>query len=244
MMSKDAGGLLTPPAIAVDRLSLRLVQKSWRWADDCRADIDAHFQALKRARPSVWNGRVLMLHNKTIAEGTFGGEFLETDFASFDAWRRWNRPDPSVVDCFAAVALFAADGGCLLGEMAAHTANAGLIYFPAGTPEPGDVADGLLDFEASAWRELDEETGIARHALAAEPGWTVVNERSRAALIKAAHAAEPAERLRDRILDNLAGQAQPELADIRIVRGPDDLNDRMPPFVAAYLQHRWSHTCP
>lgn len=243
-MSKDAGGLLTPPVIAVDRLSMRLGQGSWRWADDCRADIAVYFQALKRSRPSVWNGRVLMLRNKTIVDGAFSGEFFETDFASFDAWRRWKRPDPSVGDCFAAIALFAADGGCLLGEMAAHTANAGLIYFPAGTPDPGDVVDGVLDLEASAWRELAEETGIAQHALTAEPGWTVINERSRTALIKAARADEPAGRLRARILDNIAAQAQPELADIRIVRDPDDLNDRMPPFVAAYLHHRWSRVCP
>ncbi|MGE0565626.1 MAG: NUDIX hydrolase [Pseudolabrys sp.] len=243
-MSKDAGGLLDPPVIAVERLSLKRVQKPWRWADDHRTEIGRYFEELKRARPSVWNGRVLMLHDKTIAGDLFSGAFFETDFASLDAWRRWNRPDPSVGDCFAAVALFAADGGCLLGEMAADTANAGLIYFPAGTPDPVDVVDGVLDFEASAWRELEEETGIMRRTLAAERGWTVINEKSRTALIKAAWADEPADRLRARILDNLAGEAQPELSDIHVIRGPDDLNDRMPLFVAAYLQHRWSHAEP
>ena len=46
--------------------------------------------------------------------------------------------------------------------------------------------------------------------------------------------------LRARILGHLAGEAQPELSDIRIVRGPADLDPMMPPFMTAYLTHAWS----
>ena len=44
-----------------------------------------------------------------------------------------------------------------------------------------------------------------------------------------------------RILDFLAAQTTPELADIRIVRGRTDLDPMMPPFVTAFLSHALRH---
>jgi hypothetical protein len=46
--------------------------------------------------------------------------------------------------------------------------------------------------------------------------------------------------LRARILEHLAREAVPELADIHIVRGEADLVLAMPPFVISYLRHIWS----
>ena len=50
----------------------------------------------------------------------------------------------------------------------------------------------------------------------------------------------PAAVLRQRILGFLRAEAEPELADIRIVRGPADLDPMMPPFVRAFLAHVWN----
>jgi hypothetical protein len=58
--------------------------------------------------------------------------------------------------------------------------------------------------------------------------------------MKRLRARETAADLRARILANLAHEPQPELDDIRIVRGPADLDPMMPPFVTAFLRHVWS----
>ena len=45
-----------------------------------------------------------------------------------------------------------------------------------------------------------------------------------------------------RILDFLAADPQAELSDIRIVHGPDDLHEKIPAFVAAFLKWTWSQS--
>ena len=70
--------------------------------------------------------------------------------------------------------------------MGDHTANAGKIYFPSGTPDPNDIVgrDGV-DLDASLAREIYEETGLgAADYEPAAPDWTCVLRGPRVALIK------------------------------------------------------------
>ena len=226
--------------VETTRLELRFAPKRWEFAEARRAEIDAYFAELKRARPALWNGRVLVLHDWTLESGVFRGAYLETDFASFIAWRDWGFPDPNVRNSFAMAALQASDGAFVLGVMGAHTANAGKVYFPCGTPDPHDIAGGMVDLDGSVRRELMEETGIDASNLEVEPGWTTVFAGPRIAQIKLLRARETASVLRDRIRAHLAEEAEPELTDIRIVRGEADLHPMMPDFVSAFLRHRWA----
>lgn len=222
-----------------ERFDLRFAPRPWVFADANRAAIDARFAAKQRVKPALWNGRVLLAHEYEVAGGVCRGTCLETDYASFDAWRDWGRPPAEVVNCFSAAVLRSFDGGFLLGVMGPHTANAGQVYFPCGTPEPADVVDGRVDLERNARHELKDETGLDFDELDPEPGWLSLRLDTWALVAKLLTAREPAEALRQRILRHLASQPQPELCDIRIVRGPADLDARMPPFVSAFLRHMW-----
>ena len=227
------------PIIPVDKLTLRFDRTPWRFARERRAEIDAHFAKLQRAKPQLWNGRLLLLSSGGIADGTLSGAYLETDFASFIAWRDWDFPDKSIRNCFPMAALRAADGAFLLGIMAAHTASAGHVYFPAGTPDPNDIVGETVDLEGGVMRELTEETGLTGVDVTPEAGWHATPLRQRIALMKVIQAPQAAEPLRTRIMAFLATQAHPELADIRIVRGVGDLDPMMPPYVAAFLASRF-----
>jgi len=214
--------------------------RSWRFAGERRAAIDAHFAVRQRAHPGMWNGRVLLLHHYEIRGRAFSGRSFETDYASFDAWRLWDFPDPTVYNFFAAAALRSADGAFLVGEMASYTANAGAMYFPCGTPEPADVgADGSLDLTDNLNRELLEETGIGLGELVVAPGWTMVRDGCYLGLLKDLGARGDAAALRERILRHNAGEKHAEFADVHIVRGPADLRPGMPPFLVGYLERAW-----
>ncbi len=225
--------------IHIDHLDLAFAPKPWVFAGRRRADIDAYFAKLQCEKPAVWNGRVLLLHDYALGGGIFRGSCLEADYASFSAWRHWGRPDALVNDCFGAAAIMAADGAFLLGVMGPHTANAGRIYFPCGTPDPDDIVNGRVDLDASVRRELKEETGLDISEFAAEPGWTSVFDLPLIAHIKVLRSRESAEVLRARILKHLAREEKPELADIRIARSVSDFTDAMPHFVTAFLAQRF-----
>jgi len=227
---------MSEPAIfRIERLELCFTPRPWAFALERRAEIETYFAALKCEKPAVWNGRVLLLHRHSVRDGVLRGDYLETDYASFIAWIAWGCPPAGVHDCFGAAAVASADGAVLLGAMAPHTFNAGQIYFPCGTPDPGDIVGGNVDLDRSVCRELAEETGLGPGDVSAEPGWTAVTNGGLIALMKVFRSPQSAGPLRARMLAHLASEPRPELCDIRIVRGPADFDAAMPLFVTAFL---------
>jgi 8-oxo-dGTP pyrophosphatase MutT (NUDIX family) len=227
------------PVVRLARAELRFAPRPWPFAQERRAEIDAHFAGLQRERPHAFNGRVLMLHEFAVDDGVLRGGYFETDFASFIAWRDWGWPDLSVRNCFGQAALRAADGAFLLGVMAGHTMNAGRIYFPSGTPDPKDVVGNEVDLDGSVLRELTEETGLTAADVSLDSSWHAVLAGPRLAMLKPVRSPLPAHELRARILAHMAAEAHPELADVRIVRGVADLDAMMPEFIRDYLLEMW-----
>ncbi|HXD47083.1 MAG TPA: NUDIX hydrolase [Pseudolabrys sp.] len=225
-----------PEIFPVERLDLTFTPRAWPFADARRAEIETYFAELQRQKPAIWNGRVLLLHKQVVRDGVFHGDYFETDFASFTAWHHWDRPPAGARDCFGAGAIVSADGAVLLGVMGAHTANAGQIYFPCGTPDPSDVVSGRVDLDYSVARELKEETGLDAADFSAAPGWATVVDGALIAQVKTLRSPLAASELRAQMLRHLAAEAQPELADIRIVRGPGDVVAAMPRYVIAWLE--------
>ncbi|MCW5687790.1 MAG: NUDIX hydrolase [Pseudolabrys sp.] len=231
----------TPSVVHVDRLELVYEPKPWPFAEANRRRIDAVFAAAQAKKPALFNGRVLTMHRCAIANGVMSGGFFETDYASFTYWIASGRPEAaSVYDCFGAAAVMSADGAFLLGEMAAHTFNAGQIYFPCGTPDQNDIVGNTVDFDFSVRRELKEETGLDPAELTDEPGWTVVMDGEVICAVKVMRSRIDAAPLRAHLLQNLARERQPELADIKIVRGPDDFQPTMRSFARIFLAARFA----
>ena len=223
----------------VDTLDLRFEPKSWAFAQERRVEIDALFAQKQRANPRLWNGRVLLMHRFNIEAGVLHGAFLETDYASMNSWLTWGMPEAAIWDCFGAAAVRGSDGAFLLGQMASHTANAGRIYFPCGTPDLSDVIDGKVDFQHSIARELLEETGLRADELEAERGWTILQERARLVAYKVLRGGEPGEALKNRVEAHIKSDPHGELAAAHLVRNTADITAAIPDYAAAFLRYRW-----
>jgi len=232
---------VNPPRIVrVTTLDLKVTPWIWPFAQTRRPEIDAHFAEQQRAKPKIWNGRVLLARNRRFAGDRLSADYFETDFASFLAWRDWGFPDRDVFNGFGMGALRSSDGAFVLGEMAPHTANAGRIYFAAGTPDLDDIRDGTVDIAGSVAREAEEETGLTPSDYRAASDWCCVETGASIAMICDLQVDLPAEALRAKIEANLARQSTPELSAIHLVRSRSDLTGAMPRFVTAYLEAQLS----
>lgn len=227
----------------IHRLEARVDPAPWGWAQENSTLIAAHWQKVGAGRTGFYDGRVLLRRARQRADDTLRLTYMEADFSAFMAARDLGWPGDGSGNAFAMAALETADGAFILGEMAGHTANAGRIYFPAGTPDRGDiVAGGLVDLAGSALRELEEETGLTPGDVEVG-GWTVVEYGWRIALMRAMRSSLPAEALCERIAAFLAQDARPELARMHIVRGPQDLEDpRIAAETRAYIARRFSES--
>src|SRR4051812_26685745 len=229
------------PAIhRVSRLDLTVQPWRWAFANEQRSQIDAYFTAQRAKTPALWNGRILLGRNAIFADGCFRADYFETDFASFLAWRDWGFPDKAVFNGFGMGALRSSDGAFVMGEMAQHTANAGRIYFPSGTPDLDDVRGDTLDIPGSVIRELEEETGLTAADYRVEPDWHCVVTGPTIAMLQIINLDMPGDVARARIEANLAREAEPELSSIHLVRGMSDLTPSMPRFVTAFVEQQFA----
>jgi len=230
---------MTLPVIhRVTQLDLKFQPWSWPFADERRADIAAHFALKQREKPKMWNGPILLARNPVFTANRFSASYFDIDFASFLAWRDWGFPDKGVFNGFGMGALRCSDGAFVLGEMSQHTANAGRIYFPSGTPDLNDVRDGAVDMSGSVGREVEEETGLTSADYRAGAHWDCVVSGAVVAMIRILEVDSSGEALQAGIEANLARQSQPEFSAIHLVRAASDLTPAMPRFVTAFIEQQ------
>ena len=176
------------------------------------------------ATPALFDGTVVLLSQLGYADRRLFGRCHAIRYATFMHWRN-NRATAGVEHAFAHPILVTSDNALVAIRMAAHTVNAGKVYFAAGSFEPEDFPGGKVDLHFNMAREVLEETGLdigsaprdtGCHALATEGG-TVIFRR----YFLDADADEVAARIRDFV----AAEPSPEISEPVVIRGVDDLPD-------------------
>ncbi len=219
----------------VEQVALRLAAGNWGFAQENRAEIAKHWDALTSTNPTLFNGNLLLMVRGGLSGGIFTADLIEIDYASFITWRDWAWCDKTVHDCYGCAVVMSSDGALLMGRMGAHTMNAGMIYPPGGSLTREDLLPGgAVDMTASIARELAEETGLAASDAVSE-GFFMAASDQRIAIGQVLRFEEDAETLAARVRNHIATEDQPELSEMVILRRPGDVAlELMPPHARAF----------
>jgi 8-oxo-dGTP pyrophosphatase MutT (NUDIX family) len=209
--------------IPIAGTDFRLVPGNWPMPDVLRAEVPAAWARLAARNPHVWDGRILGFTPPVLGtDGILRAEAREDAYSAFLTWRDAGFPDIGTVHAFGTALIVSKDGALIFGVMGKHTVNAGRVYPPGGSLEPGDLrADGSVDVEGCIARELLEETGL--DAGEAVPGpLLAIFQGPRLCISRAFHFDLGADDLVARIRESLDAQEHRELADVVACRTVED----------------------
>ncbi|CTQ52999.1 putative acyltransferase [Roseibium album] len=225
---------ILPPAVhKISTLEITLSDEPWEFERENGKEIAVHFEEAKKRIGLLWNGRTLKLTDYKFDNGRFEGVCIETSYSSFLAWRDWGAPDASAFNLFGSAILRSSDGALLYGVMSERTATSGMIYPPGGNLDPEDVTiEGKVDVDGAIFRELEEETGLTQKDVVAGD-LLVAFDGPRISMARIFDINEPASSLRESIMRFSDATEEQEIADIRIIRTHDDLDD---PAIVSYAR--------
>ncbi len=240
IMQKFDADLPIPVVYSADRLDAHLDVWRWQWAEENEVAIGENWRSKLAEKPKMFDGKVLLAYDVQFGGREIRSRYFEANFSQLLGWRDLGYPDRSVWNGFAAAALRGSDGGYLCGVMAEHTANAGRVYFPAGTPDREDCRfDGSVDLAGSILRELAEETGLDV-GFRVEPTWHVVCCWPTLAHIRILQCDDRTDVVARRIQDFIGSQNEPELSGVRTVYGCEDIDPAtMPQYLRVFFKNQF-----
>jgi 8-oxo-dGTP pyrophosphatase MutT (NUDIX family) len=219
--------------LPVDEIDVRLDPSQHPFERGKEEAIAENWQREIAAKPALFDGKVALLSEFGYDSGRLFGRCHAVGYSTFLYWRKDRVA--TAAHAFAHPMLVTSDNALVAIRMGAHTANAGRVYFAAGSFEPEDFPDGVVDAHGNMVREVREETGLdisnvprgRRHyALSTERG-TVIFRR----YFLDATADEIASNIRDFV----AAESEPEIEGPVIIRNaldlPDGLMPHMPPMI-------------
>lgn len=239
---KPAFDLPRERMVPAREIALRVLPRPHPFEPRNAPAIDRNWRGEQEKNPALYDGRIMLFSRLALSGGRVEGDCHEGRFASFLYWRGLADKE-DLRHAFANAIMVTADGALLAVEMGAHTANAGLIYFPSGSFDPLDVVDGRLDVAGNLRREIREETGIDLAGLPREPGYHVLDLPRGAAIVTRVRLPWTADEVEEGVRRFVAAEADPEIARPVILRDRGSV-DRYR--VAAHVPTlvAWHHAFP
>jgi 8-oxo-dGTP pyrophosphatase MutT (NUDIX family) len=213
-----------PVVTAVSGFDAFVVDEDWPWARQHAEEIAAHWARAQADKPALFDGQVLVARRMEIAGGVWRAAHIVIPYSALKYWLSLGFVEAGAFNTFASGVVVTADGAVLLGRMGGHTANAGRLYFPCGTPDCDDLDGDVLDVEGSMTRELGEETGLgAGQITATEQRW-IVQDGPLVCCARRFDSTLTAAEMERFVTAHLAADPQPELDGVLLVRGARELD--------------------
>jgi len=172
-------------------------------------------------KPALFDGTVVLLSELGYAGGRLFGRCHAVRYSTFMYWR--TERAGAAAHAFAHPMLVTKDNALIAIRMAAHTVNAGRVYFAAGSFEPEDFPGGRVDAHGNMLREVLEETGLdISNVRRGERHYALGTERG-AVIFRRYFLEETADTIAARIRDFVASEAEPEIEGPVVIRSADDL---------------------
>lgn len=225
--------------LPVKRIDVRLEDTAHPYELANRDAIDANWVEEVARLPKLFDGEMILLANAAYRDGIIEGACHPIRFATFMHWRK-NRTASQGHHVFANAMPVTSDGQLLAIRMGPHTANAGRVYFAAGSFERLDFVDGVADVDFNICREVAEETGIDLTTVRRDDGFFAYHSAAGLALIRRYYLAEDASAMARRVQTFIDGELEPEADRAVIICGTADVPDTAPDHMKPLVQ--WHFT--
>ncbi|MBZ9698267.1 MULTISPECIES: hypothetical protein [unclassified Mesorhizobium] len=221
--------------LPVDAIDVRLDPGPHPFAVENAAVIAENWRGEIEANPALFDGIVVLLSELAYRDRSLIGRCHAVNYSTFMLWRK-RRENSGAEHAYAHAVLVAGDNALVAIRMGPRTVSAGWVYFAAGSFEPIDFRDGLVDVDFNMMREVREETGIDLSDARRGVRWHALSTASGTVIFRRYHVDAPADEIARRISAFVATEADPEIEGPVIIRHAGDLPDGLSPHMKPLIE--------
>ncbi|TPL95508.1 hypothetical protein [Mesorhizobium sp. B2-3-12] len=227
--------------LPVDAIDVRLDPGPHPFALENAEAIAANWQSEIAAKPALFDGIVVLLSELAYRDRRLIGRCHAVNYSTFMLWRK-RRENSGAEHAYGHAMLVAGDNALVAIRMGRHTVGAGSVYFAAGSFEPVDFRDGLVDVDFNMIREVREETGLDLSDARRGVRWHALSTASGTVIFRRYHVDEPADEIARRISAFVATEADPEIEGPVIIRHAGDLPEGLAPHMKPLVEWHFAGT--
>ncbi|MER9107988.1 hypothetical protein NKH95_29180 [Mesorhizobium sp. M0848] len=226
--------------LPVDDIDVRLDPGPHPFARDNAEAIADNWQHEIAANPALFDGMVVLLSQLAYRDSRLVGRCHAVNYSTFMLWRK-RRENSGAEHAYAHAMLVAGDNALVAIRMGPHTVNAGRVYFAAGSFEPIDFRDGLVDVDFNMIREVREETGLDLSGAERGKRYHAMSTSSGTVIFRRYHATASADEIARRISAFVATETDPEIDGPVIIRHAADLPVGLSPHMKPLIEWHFAN---